>query len=185
MSFNGFEKRILKPQRTSCSYWIQIPNTSYFNFFGIISVPSFRVVLAQKYLPGLPIGSQSFLQCGLNPVRSFQSCGIGLKHRCLFHVLFIICLICNSHFKFRVILPEETSLISQIYKTINVLVGVAFKRPQYQIAGFPLELSHSRNFFTGSSEGAWLVVWEQHGETAPTALLFLQKNHPREIQDSE
>lgn len=106
-------------------------------------------------------------------MRSFQSCGIGLKHRCLFHVLFIIRLICNSHFKFRVILPEGTSLISQIYKTINVLVGVAFKHPQYQFTRFPLELSHSGNFFTGSSEGACLVVWGQHGETVPTALFFL------------
>lgn len=62
-------------------------------------------------------------------MRSFYSCGIGLKHSCLFHVLFIIFLICNSHFKSRVILPEGTFLVSQMHESISILVGVAFKHP--------------------------------------------------------
>lgn len=66
-------------------------------------------------------------------MRLFHSCGIGLKHRCLFHVLFIVCLICNSHFKSRVILPEGTFLVSQIHETVSVLVGVAFKHPLLNI----------------------------------------------------
>jgi len=66
-------------------------------------------------------------------VRQFHSCGIGLKNNCLFHVLFVVCLICNSHFKSRVILPEETFLVSQIHETISVPVGITFKHPLLSI----------------------------------------------------
>lgn len=58
-----------------------------------------------------------------------------------------------------------------------------FKHPFLKIKlPVSLELSHSGETSVQIPEG---VQYEQGWETAPTALHFLQENHPKEIQDVE